>query len=110
MPFGASPGRGGFGKGAGGKGKGGRGGGKGYDVSRMWCACRLNTIVFGSFPAQQPANVALTVHHPVRQEGPPDRVEEVGSYMHECEGEMVIKLTHAVRIREPALAATGSIS
>ncbi len=29
--------------------------------------------------------------------GPPERVEVVGSFMHECEGEMVIKLTHAVR-------------
>jgi len=29
-------------------------------------------------------------------EGPPDRVEEVGTFMHECESEMVIKLTNAV--------------
>jgi H/ACA ribonucleoprotein complex subunit 1 len=30
------------------------------------------------------------------EEGPPDRVEVVGIYMHECEGEMVCKLANDV--------------
>lgn len=32
-------------------------------------------------------------------DGPPDRVEVVGTYMHECEGEMVCKLSGEVLIQ-----------
>ena len=66
MPFG--PGRGGGGRGGGfggfGGGKGGKGGGKGGRGGKGY------------------------------DDGPPERVEEVGKYMHECEGEMVCKLTN----------------
>lgn len=32
------------------------------------------------------------------EEGPPAKVDVVGSFMHECEGEMVCKLEHDVRM------------
>ncbi len=52
-----------------GRGRGGRGGGRGFGGGRGG-------------------------GRGFRDEGPPDTVVEVGKVMHECESEMVCKLTH----------------
>ena len=115
---GGKGGRGGGGRGGdGGRGgKGGRGGGR-FQVSagcpaasRADCGSQP-TLLAGrrrldsphpADPLDRRASACgrLTTH-PVRshrqEEGPPEKVEEVGAYMHECEGEMVCKLTNKVR-------------